>query len=211
MVFRQMSGSMLAKLNRKVDPTSPVDFVSDGLKSESAFILRRRLLEELIEQFLLLELGQVARKILLDTLADSQRKFFKNLLVDLLQCSQPADVTTAALDEPLDVVGNLADEPPFELELKVVIVGQWRAPILLRGRTMPACLVGDLIEQAIVRLFQRDFLQLFKPRSVVRSKVELVGFHQTEISDDKQFAFHDLERSRPSSQTTMETGRTRSA
>jgi hypothetical protein len=60
---------------------------------------------------------------------------------------------------------------------------------------MPACLVGELTEQATVRLFQHDFLQLFKPRSVVRSKVELVGFHQTEISDDKQFAFHDLERS----------------
>src|SRR6202035_3218868 len=55
---------------------------------------------------------------------------------------------------------------------------------------MPAGLVGDLIEQATVRLFQHDFLQLFKPRSVVRSKVEFVGFHQTEISDDKQFGFH---------------------
>jgi hypothetical protein len=108
----------------------------DGLESGSAFILRRRLLEELIEQFLLLELGQVARKILLDTLADSRRKFFKNLLVDLPLCSQPADVTAAALDEPLDVVGNLADEPPFELELQIVIVGQWRAPVLLGGGAM---------------------------------------------------------------------------
>jgi hypothetical protein len=69
------------------------------------------------------------------------------------------------------VVGNLADETTSELELKVMIVGQWRAPILLRGRTMPAGLVGDLIEQATVRRFQHDFLQLFKPRSVVRSKV----------------------------------------
>ena len=117
----------------------------------------------MIEQFLLLELGQVARKILLDTLADSRRKFFKNALVDLLLCSQPTDVTTVALDEPLDVVGNLADEPPFEHELQIVIVGQWRAPVLLGGRAMTAC----LIEQSTVRLFHRDFLQLFKPRSVV--------------------------------------------
>jgi hypothetical protein len=26
-------------------------------------------------------------------------------------------------------------------------------------------------------------------------EVELVGFHQAEISDDKKFAFHDLQRS----------------
>ena len=48
-------------------------------------------------------------------------------------------------------------------------------------------LVDELIEQATVRLLQHDFLQLFNPRSVVRSKVEIVGFHQTEISDDKLF------------------------
>jgi hypothetical protein len=56
---------------------------------------------------------------------------------------------------------------------------------------MTACLIGHLIEQSIVRLFQPDFLQQFKPRSVVKSIIELVGFHPSKISDDEQFAFHE--------------------
>jgi len=44
------------------------------------------LVKELIEQFLLRDLGQVAREILLDTIADGRRKFIKNLLVDFLVC-----------------------------------------------------------------------------------------------------------------------------
>jgi len=38
----------------------------------------------LIKQFLLPDLGQVAREILLDKIADGRRKFIKNLLVDFL-------------------------------------------------------------------------------------------------------------------------------
>jgi hypothetical protein len=41
----------------------------------------------LIEHFLLPDLGQVAREILLDTIADGRRKFIKNFLVDFLRCS----------------------------------------------------------------------------------------------------------------------------
>jgi hypothetical protein len=38
----------------------------------------------LIEEFLLPDLRQVPRRIVLDSLADGQRKFFKDLLVDFL-------------------------------------------------------------------------------------------------------------------------------
>jgi hypothetical protein len=40
----------------------------------------------LIKQFLPPDHGQVAREILLDTIADGRRKFIKNLLVDFLVC-----------------------------------------------------------------------------------------------------------------------------
>jgi hypothetical protein len=50
--------------------------------------------QELIKQFLLPNLGQVAREILLNKVTDGRRKFIKNLLVDFLcaanqQTSQP--------------------------------------------------------------------------------------------------------------------------
>jgi hypothetical protein len=40
----------------------------------------------LIKQFLLPDLGQVAREIFLDTVTDGRRKFIENLLVDFLVC-----------------------------------------------------------------------------------------------------------------------------
>jgi len=146
----------------------------------------------LIKQLLLPDLGKVAREIFLDMVADGRRQFLKNLIVDPLVCSQPATVTIVTLDKPLDVIGNMADQTPFEFELKVVIIGQWCAPVLLRGRDVAAGPIGDFIDHATVRVFQNDLLELFEPRSVVRSIVKLVGLQQTKISDDNQFVFHEL-------------------
>src|SRR3984893_16411237 len=161
--------------------------------------------EKLIEQLLQPSLGKVAREIFLDSLADERRQFLKNLVVDLLVCSQPAIVTTATLDKSLDVIGNMADQTPFEFELKIVIIGQWCAPVLLRGRDVAAGHIGDFIDHATVRLFQNHLLQMFEPRGMGRSIVKLVGPQQAKISNDKQFVFHELALGHANPQATPET------
>jgi hypothetical protein len=46
-------------------------------------------------------------------------QFFKYLIVDFFVRSDPAAVGTGALDEPLDVTGNLANETTLRSSLRL--------------------------------------------------------------------------------------------
>jgi hypothetical protein len=63
------------------------------------------------------------------------------------------------------VVGNLADEPPFELELQIMIVGQWRVPVLSSAACSSARTMSGRYKTSTrpIRLISGDFdLDLFR-------------------------------------------------
>jgi hypothetical protein len=113
------------------------------------------------------------------------RQFIQNLMSNFLGCSQPASLKVTALNKALDVASNLTDKTPPRFKIEVVIVAYRSTPFFLGGRGPPSGQVGHHVRHSTMSLFQSSCLQFFESRSVLKRKLEPVGFEGSKIGSEE--------------------------